>query len=152
MNCEWQGGSRLRCARQHGTPTEDAVTADRLRTLAVQVLNQLSARLTAGVVKQNDSQLMDVAEPHRDGEPQTLETESPNATIAEAVVGSSNPSDRYFEYARLSYTEVLDATKHQDDKIGRLLTAVAFLTVAALAMVQFKLGTNPTTAHFCLPP
>jgi len=32
-----------------------------------------------------------------------------------------------------SYREVLDATKHQDDKIGRLFTGVSFLTAAALA-------------------
>jgi hypothetical protein len=34
---------------------------------------------------------------------------------------------------RGSYTEVLDATKHQDDKIGRLFTGVSFLTAAAIA-------------------
>lgn len=33
-----------------------------------------------------------------------------------------------------SYREVLDATKHTDDKIGRLLTGIAFLTAAALAI------------------
>jgi hypothetical protein len=36
------------------------------------------------------------------------------------------------ELALISYREVLDATKHQDDKIGRLLAAVAFLTGGAL--------------------
>lgn len=35
-----------------------------------------------------------------------------------------------------SYKEVLDATKHQDDKIGRLFTGVSFLTAAALAIAN----------------
>ncbi len=35
-----------------------------------------------------------------------------------------------------SYREVLDAVKHQDDKIGRLFTGIAFLTAAALAMAN----------------
>jgi|SRR5579862_2090977 len=34
-----------------------------------------------------------------------------------------------------SYQEVLDATKHQDDKVGRVLTAAAFLTTGAIALV-----------------
>lgn len=38
-----------------------------------------------------------------------------------------------YELAKLSYDEVLDATKHQDDKVGRFLTAVSFLTAAAIA-------------------
>ncbi|MDG5807491.1 hypothetical protein P9869_33470 [Streptomyces ossamyceticus] len=33
-----------------------------------------------------------------------------------------------------TFDEVLDATKHLDDKIGRLLTSVAFLTAATLAL------------------
>jgi hypothetical protein len=35
--------------------------------------------------------------------------------------------------AQKSYEEVLDATKHQDDKIGRFLTAIAFLFTGAIA-------------------
>lgn len=35
-----------------------------------------------------------------------------------------------------SYKEVLDAVKHQDDKIGRLFTGISFLTAAALAMAN----------------
>ena len=35
---------------------------------------------------------------------------------------------------RYSYEQVLDATKHQDDKVGRLLTTIAFLTAASLAL------------------
>lgn len=38
-----------------------------------------------------------------------------------------------FDLAKLAYDEVLDATKHQDDKVGRFLTAIAFLTAAAIA-------------------
>ena len=45
------------------------------------------------------------------------------------------PPDR-LKLARESYLEVLDATKHQDDKIGRLLTAIAFLTGGALVFVN----------------
>ena len=37
------------------------------------------------------------------------------------------------DLARLSYAEVLDATKHQDDKIGRILGAIAFFVGGALA-------------------
>lgn len=33
-----------------------------------------------------------------------------------------------------AYREVLDATKHQDDKIGRLFTGVSFLTAATFAL------------------
>src|SRR5205823_5266815 len=36
--------------------------------------------------------------------------------------------------ARETYTEVLDATKHQDDKVGRLLAAIAFLIGGAIAL------------------
>ena len=35
--------------------------------------------------------------------------------------------------AEKSYREVLDATKHQDDKIGRFLTAIAFMFTGAIA-------------------
>ena len=41
-----------------------------------------------------------------------------------------------YELAKVSYGEVLDATKHQDDKIGRLLGAVAFLTGGALVFAD----------------
>jgi uncharacterized integral membrane protein len=41
-----------------------------------------------------------------------------------------------------TYQEVLDATKHQDDKIGRLLTVVAFLTAAVLALANLATGTH----------
>lgn len=40
--------------------------------------------------------------------------------------------------AQKSYDEVLDATKHQDDKIGRFLTAIAFLFTGGIAF-----GTRP---------
>lgn len=52
--------------------------------------------------------------------------------------------------ARESYLEVLDATKHQDDKIGRFLTAIAFLFTGAMAFgtrtevlgVRYQLGAH----------
>lgn len=43
--------------------------------------------------------------------------------------------DDLLEAAKATYAEVLDATKHQDDKIGRILTGIAFLTAAAVAVV-----------------
>lgn len=52
-----------------------------------------------------------------------------------------------FDLARQSYQENLDATKHQDDKIGRFLAAIAFLTGGALVFfdrdvlgVLYRLG------------
>ncbi|WP_217996947.1 hypothetical protein, partial [Nocardioides jensenii] len=54
------------------------------------------------------------------------------------------------DLAERSYKEVLDATKHQDDKVGRFLTAIAFLTTGAIALIT----TNPSTAiarEFALP-
>jgi hypothetical protein len=50
------------------------------------------------------------------------------------VMGEDEPSR--FELLRFSYGEVLDATKHQDDKVGRLLGAVAFLTGGALVFAN----------------
>lgn len=41
--------------------------------------------------------------------------------------------------ARISYGEVLDATKHNDEKIGRALTSIAFITTAGVA---FAVGGN----------
>lgn len=42
---------------------------------------------------------------------------------------------RALELARQTYAEVLDATKHQDDKVNRFLVAIAFLTSGAIAFV-----------------
>ena len=39
-----------------------------------------------------------------------------------------------------TYKEVLDATKHQDDKIGRLFTGISFLTAGALALANLGSG------------
>lgn len=41
-----------------------------------------------------------------------------------------------YELLQQSYKEVLDATKHQDDKVGRQLTALAFLTAATLVFAS----------------
>lgn len=35
-----------------------------------------------------------------------------------------------------AYAEVLAATKHEDDKVGRFLTAIAFLAAGALLFVE----------------
>jgi hypothetical protein len=48
------------------------------------------------------------------------------------------------ELLKFSYAEVLDATKHQDDKVGRLLGAVAFLTGGALVFAN----TEVLEVHF----
>jgi hypothetical protein len=49
-------------------------------------------------------------------------------------VAPQNPSAAFrLDQARESYGQVLDATKHQDDKIGRFLTAIAFLFTGAIA-------------------
>ena len=60
------------------------------------------------------------------------------------------PTEVRLKYARESYKEVLDATKHQDDKIGRFLTAIAFLFTGAIAFgtrsdllqIRYSLGTE----------
>jgi hypothetical protein len=56
--------------------------------------------------------------------------------------------DERFELLKFSYAEVLDATKHQDDKINRLLTTVAFITAAVLALTTLGAGSKPITATF----
>ena len=53
------------------------------------------------------------------------------------------------ELIRYSYEQVLDATKHQDDKIGRLLTTIAFLTASSLAIAGLG-GKNAIEADFIL--
>ena len=50
-----------------------------------------------------------------------------------------------------SYSEVLDATKHQDDKVGRMLTSVAFLTAATLALAALG-SASFVTRRFEVPP
>ncbi|MBN9606218.1 MAG: hypothetical protein J0G30_06375 [Actinomycetales bacterium] len=53
--------------------------------------------------------------------------------MTQTHAGDQADIDARLELLRGSYAEVLDATKHQDDKIGRLFTGVSFLTAAALA-------------------
>jgi hypothetical protein len=55
----------------------------------------------------------------------------------------TEPDDELDEKLKLvefSYAEVLDATKHQDDKIGQLLTSISFLTAATLALAALGSG------------
>lgn len=52
----------------------------------------------------------------------------------------SDKKRRILELLTGSYVEVLDATKHQDDKIGRLFTGISFLTAAALALANLGAG------------
>lgn len=59
--------------------------------------------------------------------------------------------DSKLELISKSYWEVLDATKHQDDKIGRMLTSVAFLTAATLALAALA-SASFVTRKFDVPP
>lgn len=67
---------------------------------------------------------------------------------AEGDVSTSGDRD---ELLTFTYQEVLDATKHQDDKINRLLTTIAFLTAAALALASFG-SSEPLLARFDVGP
>lgn len=60
-------------------------------------------------------------------------------------------ADRRLTLLESTYKEVLDATKHQDDKIGRMLTAIAFLTAASLALANLVSGTL-LVVRFSVPP
>lgn len=53
---------------------------------------------------------------------------------------SSDDLDRKQSMLEFTYKEVLDATKHQDDKIGRLLTVIAFLTAGVLGLANLAGG------------
>lgn len=52
--------------------------------------------------------------------------------------GQPTPEERTRKVAEVAYKEVLDATKHQDDKIGRILTAISFLTAASIAFANMS--------------
>lgn len=66
--------------------------------------------------------------------------------------GEKQP-DREFKTSLLEFTygELIDATKHQDDKIGRLLTVIAFLTAGALALANLA-GGGKIAADFFVNP
>jgi len=66
---------------------------------------------------------------------------------------SSNPNEaeKNLDLLKFAYQEVLDATKHSDDKIGRLLTALAFLTGAALTIAGLN-GAKYLTRNFSAAP
>lgn len=66
-----------------------------------------------------------------------------------AIPESRSELARRLELARLGYGEVLDATKHQDDKVGRFLTGVAFLTTAAVA---YTVGFDIAAITYALGP
>jgi hypothetical protein len=59
--------------------------------------------------------------------------------------------DAKIEMIMTSYAEVLDATKHQDDKIGQLLTSISFLTAATLALAALESG-DFITRSFAVAP
>lgn len=59
-------------------------------------------------------------------------------------VGSQATPPRLIDLSKRAYDEVLDATKHQDDKVGRFLTAIAFLTTGAIALIASDQGLRRT--------
>src|SRR5690349_18299080 len=59
--------------------------------------------------------------------------------------------DRKLELITTSYDQVLDATKHQDDKIGQLLTSIAFLTAATIALAALE-PAQVLARRFLIPP
>lgn len=63
------------------------------------------------------------------------------------------PEEAHNDLIKESFHQVLDATKHQDDKIGRFLTAVAFLTTGAIALLYGAALTAPrfSFAHVDYP-
>src|SRR5918992_871165 len=60
-------------------------------------------------------------------------------------------ADKKLKVIIWSYFAVFGATKHQDDKIGRLLTSIAFLTAATLALAALS-SANFVTRQFSVPP
>ncbi|MGV9568861.1 hypothetical protein ACWDRX_04220 [Streptomyces nigra] len=70
---------------------------------------------------------------------------SPNDANREQVVTEK------LSLLKESFAEVLDATKHQDDNIGRLLTGVAFLTAAVLALAALNSGVYAARTFFVAP-
>jgi len=59
-------------------------------------------------------------------------------TAPVAPVKPTSASDASLQ--RMAYTQVIAATEYQDSKVGRLLTAFAFLTAASLAMANLDGG------------
>ncbi|HEU5159790.1 MAG TPA: hypothetical protein VFU43_22535 [Streptosporangiaceae bacterium] len=64
---------------------------------------------------------------------------------------AADETDEKLKLIHGTYEEVLDATKHQDDKIGRLLTSIAFLTAATLALAALS-SASFVTRTFETPP
>ena len=71
--------------------------------------------------------------------------------LAQAASATPAELDTKLGMIKASYVEVLDATKHQDDKIGQLLTSISFLTAAALALAALE-SSNFLTRSFVVSP
>ena len=71
--------------------------------------------------------------------------------IGADIADESEEVDDKLALAVFSYNEVLDATKHQDDKIGRMITGIAFLTAAALSLAALG-GAEFVTRSFYVGP
>lgn len=75
-----------------------------------------------------------MAEDEADHRPETVD-----AALLATIARSGDPAkSQVLTRLQEAYKEVLDATKHQDDKIGRIFTGVSFLTAAALAIANLK--------------
>lgn len=59
----------------------------------------------------------------------------PGANASVGDICSEEDRPKMIARAEFTYREVLDATKHQDDKVGRFLTAISFLTAGTVAVV-----------------
>lgn len=64
---------------------------------------------------------------------------------------SEDEVDAKLRLVTASYAEALDATKHQDDKIGQLLTSISFLTAAVLALAALDAGNLLSRRFYVLP-
>ncbi len=64
---------------------------------------------------------------------------------------TSDASEASDALLRFTYQELLDATKHQDDKINRLLSAIAFLTASSLALGNLNSAAGVRTRYLVTP-
>lgn len=110
-------------------------------------LNRTFRRITGSFSKRRADHM-----PHEDSNAtpaDDLTTDESRTTDGDDSQSKYDPGKA--EMIRFTYEQVLDATKHQDDKIGRLLTVVAFLTAGALALANLG-SAKKTSAVFVVPP
>jgi hypothetical protein len=78
-------------------------------------------------------------------------TDSSQSATSSRPLPEDSEVSRKLKLVTASYAEVLDATKHQDDKIGQLLTSIAFLTAATIALAALE-PTQILARRFLVPP